>query len=91
MTDLSERPDSRRNSPASGPLRAIVERIERLEEEKRAIADDIKGIYSEAKGSGYNPKIIRKLVSLRRQDAGERKEEAEILALYMDALGMEPL
>ena len=83
--------NSRRNSPESGPLRAFVERIERMEEEKRAIAEDIKEIYGEAKGNGYDAKVIRKLVSLRRQDAGKREEEAEILSLYMTALGMEPL
>jgi uncharacterized protein (UPF0335 family) len=82
---------TRTNSPDGGHLRAFVERIERMEEEKRALLDDIKEIYSEAKGAGFDPKVIRKLVSLRRQDEGKRREEAEILDLYLTALGMEPL
>ncbi|KAF2990589.1 DUF2312 domain-containing protein [Methylocystis sp. MJC1] len=72
-----------------GHLRAFVERIEKLEEEKRAIADDIKDVYAEAKGTGFDPKIIRKIVSLRRQDKHKRQEEEEILELYLSALGME--
>ena len=72
----------------SGQLRAFVERIERLEEEKRTIADDIKDVYAEAKGSGFDVKIMRKVVSLRRQDVNKRKEEEEILDIYLSALGM---
>ena len=71
-----------------GHLKAFIERIEKLEEEKRAIADDIKDVYGEAKGTGFDPKIMRKIVSLRRQDKGKREEEAEILDLYIEALGM---
>ena len=76
------------NSIDSPQLRAFIERIERLEEEKRAIADDIKDVYAEAKGTGFDAKIIRKIVSLRRQDVRKRKEEEEILDVYMSALGM---
>lgn len=72
----------------SGQLRAFVERIERLEEEKRTMADDIKDVYAEAKGNGFDVKILRKVVSLRRQDLNKRREEEEILDLYMSALGM---
>ena len=72
----------------NGRLRAFVERIERLEEEKRAIAEDIKEVYAEAKGTGYDTKIIRKIVSLRRQDAEKRREEEAILDIYKAALGM---
>jgi uncharacterized protein (UPF0335 family) len=68
-------------------LRAFLERIERLEEEKRAIADDIKEIYLEAKGTGYDPKIVRKIVALRRMDRDKRREEEEILEIYLSALG----
>ena len=75
------------NSVDAGHLRAFIERIERLEEEKRAIADDIKEVYAEAKGTGYDIKIIRKIISLRRQDRDKRKEEEEILDLYLSALG----
>ena len=71
-------------------LRAFIERIERLEEEKRAIADDVKDVYAEAKGNGFDPKIMRKIVSLRRQDIEKRKEEETILDLYLNALGMIP-
>jgi uncharacterized protein (UPF0335 family) len=70
-------------------LRAFIERIEKLEEEKRAIADDIKDVYAEAKGNGYDAKIIRKVVSLRRMDRDKRREEEEILSLYCNALQME--
>jgi uncharacterized protein (UPF0335 family) len=71
----------------AGHLRAFIERIERLEEEKRTIADDIKEVYAEAKGTGYDTKIMRKIISLRRQDRDKRKEEEEILDLYLQALG----
>ena len=60
-------------------LRAFIERIERLEEEKRAIADDIKEVFAEAKGNGFDVKIMRKVISLRRQDIEKRKEEETIL------------
>ncbi|THD42262.1 MAG: DUF2312 domain-containing protein [Bradyrhizobium sp.] len=69
-------------------LRAFVERIERLEEEKKALSDDIKDVYAEAKGTGFDSKIIRKIVSIRRQDRDKRREEEEILDLYLAALGM---
>ncbi len=77
------------NAVDANHLRAFLERIERLEEEKRAIADDIKEVYAEAKGTGYDTKIIRKIVSIRRQDAQKRAEEEEILELYLSALGVE--
>jgi uncharacterized protein (UPF0335 family) len=70
-----------------GHLRAFVERVERLEEEKRAIADDIKEVYAEAKGNGFDVKIMRKVVSLRRMDRDKRIEEETILDLYLSALG----
>ena len=69
-------------------LQSIVERIERLEEEKAVIAEDIKEVYKEAKGNGFDTKIIKKIVAMRKQDAAKVKEEQAILALYMDALGM---
>ena len=83
--DLTEAGHNSINSPQ---LRAFIERIERLEEEKRATAEDIKDVYAEAKGTGFDAKIIRKIVSLRRQDVRKRKEEEEILDLYLSALGM---
>lgn len=70
-----------------GALRAFIERIERLAEERGAIGDDIKDVYGEAKARGFDPKIMRKIVALRRQDKKKREEEAELLALYIDAIG----
>lgn len=69
-------------------LRAFVERIEKLDEEQRALGDDKKEVYAEAKGAGYDAKIIRKIVGLRRQDKDKRREEEEVLDLYLAALGM---
>ena len=71
----------------SSHLRAFIERIERLEEEKRAIAGDIKEVYAEAKGNGFDAKIMRKVVSLRRMDRDKRIEEETVLDLYLSALG----
>ena len=73
---------------AAGQLRALIERIERLEEEKKTIADDIKDIYAEAKGNGFDTKAIRTIIRLRKKDQAEREEEETILDLYMAALGM---
>jgi len=73
---------------ASGQLRALIERIERLEEDKQAIADDIKDVYAEAKGSGFDTKAIRTIVRLRKKDQAEREEEETVLDLYKAALGM---
>jgi uncharacterized protein (UPF0335 family) len=75
------------NSLDGGHLKAFIERIERLEEEKKAIADDIKEVYAEAKGTGYDVKIMRKVISIRKQDENKRREEEEILDLYLSALG----
>jgi uncharacterized protein (UPF0335 family) len=79
-----------KTSFAQGQLRSFVERIERLEEEKKAIAADIKEVYGEAKATGFDVKIMRKVVSLRKKDAAERQEEEAILDLYLSALGMAP-
>jgi len=73
---------------AAAQLRSIVERIERLEEEKAAIADDIKDVYGEAKGNGYDTKVLRTVIRLRKQDASEREEQDAMLDLYKQALGM---
>ena len=74
---------------AAGQLRSFIERIERLEEEKKTISDDIKDVYAELKGTGFEPKAVRTLVRLRKKDATERQEEEAILDLYKAALGME--
>jgi uncharacterized protein (UPF0335 family) len=73
---------------AKEQLKSIVERIERLEEEKQALADDIKEVYAEAKGNGYDTKTLRQVVRLRKQDSAERMEREALLDLYMHALGM---
>ncbi|KAB0678768.1 DUF2312 domain-containing protein [Aureimonas leprariae] len=73
---------------AGDQLKSFVERIERLEEEKKTIADDIKDVYAEAKGNGFDTKVLRKVISLRKQDQNERAEQDAVLDLYMQALGM---
>ena len=77
-----------KTSFAKGQLKTIVERIERLEEEKKTIAADIKEIYAEAKGNGFDTKILRKVISIRKKDRHEREEEEAMLDIYLDALGM---
>lgn len=69
-------------------LKAVIERIERLEEEKKTISDDIKDVYVEAKGNGYDTKALRTIVRLRKMDAGDRQEEEAILEMYKNAVGM---
>lgn len=73
---------------AAGQLKSIVERIERLNEEKTAIGSDIKEVYSEAKGTGFDTKALRKLIAMRKIERAERQEQEAILELYMSALGM---
>ncbi|HTH97735.1 MAG TPA: GapR family DNA-binding domain-containing protein [Stellaceae bacterium] len=75
---------------SAGHLKSFIERIERLEEEKKALAEDIKDVYSEAKGVGFDVKIIRKIISIRKRDQQEIEEEETILELYLRALGMLP-
>ncbi|WP_316205767.1 DUF2312 domain-containing protein [Bradyrhizobium sp. SZCCHNS1012] len=73
---------------AVGQLKSIIERIERLEEEKKAIADDIKDVYAESKGNGFDVKALRAIIRMRKQDPNERQEEESVLETYMHALGM---
>ena len=73
---------------ARDQLRSFIERIERLEEEKKTIADDIKDVYGEAKGTGFDTKILKKVISIRKQDKDERMEQEAILETYLMALGM---
>jgi uncharacterized protein (UPF0335 family) len=80
--------ESTKTSFAHGQLRSIVERIERLEEEKKTIAGDIKEVYAEAKSNGFDTKVLRKVISLRRKDAAERQEEEAMVDVYLAALGM---
>jgi uncharacterized protein (UPF0335 family) len=73
---------------AAGQLRAFIERIERLEEEKKTISEDIKEVYAEAKGTGFDTKAVRTIIRLRKKDQAELQEEEAILDLYKAALGM---
>lgn len=76
------------DSVAQDQIRAFIERIERMEEEKKAISDDIKEIYAEAKGNGFDTKVLRMVVRIRKQDHAERMEQNALLDLYLAALGM---
>jgi uncharacterized protein (UPF0335 family) len=73
---------------AKDQLKSIIERIERLEEDKKTISDDIKDVYAESKGNGYDVKALRTIIRLRKQDANERAEQETILETYMQALNM---
>jgi uncharacterized protein (UPF0335 family) len=82
--------DEGSNTGISGArLKSIIARIEKSEEDKKAAADDIKEIYAEAKGTGFEPKIIRTIVRLRKMDVEKRREESELLDLYMSAINMD--
>jgi len=69
-------------------LRSFIERIERLEEEKKALADDIREVYSEAKGTGFDTKVMRQVIRLRKMESADRQEQEAMLDLYLGALGM---
>ena len=73
---------------AKDHLKAFVERVERLEEEKKALADDIRDVYAEAKGNGFDVKALRTVIRLRKLDVNERKEQEAVLETYLHALGM---
>ena len=70
-----------------GRLKSFIERVERLEEDKAAVSEDMKGVFAEAKGEGFDVKIIRKIIRLRKQDQAQRLEEEAILDLYLSAIG----
>jgi uncharacterized protein (UPF0335 family) len=84
--DASAHPDVL-NQAAQGQLKSIVERIERLEIEKAEVAEQIKEVFAEAKGNGFDVKILRKVVRIRKQDRAKRLEEDAILDLYLSAIG----
>ena len=73
---------------AKDQLKAFIERLERLEEEKKATSDDIRDVYAEAKGTGFDTKALRTIVRLRKMDTDERREQQEVLDTYLHALGM---
>ena len=75
------------NSSAQSQLKSIIERIERLELDKAAVMEDLKSVYAEAKGNGFDTKILRKVVRLRKQDTAKRQEEDALLDLYLSAIG----
>jgi uncharacterized protein (UPF0335 family) len=75
------------NTTAQGKLKSLIERIERLEEDKAAVANDLKEVYGEAKGEGFDVKIVRKVVRLRKQDSAKRQEEEALVELYISAIG----
>lgn len=75
------------NSAAKSQLLTIIERIDRLEQDKEAVTGDLKEVYAEAKGNGFDTKIIRKVIRIRKQDRAKRQEEAALVDLYMSAIG----
>jgi len=83
-----QEPDQPATRFAKDHLKAFVERIERLEEEKKALADDIRDVYGEAKATGFDVKALRTIIKMRKEDTDERKEHEAILETYMHALGM---
>lgn len=88
---IKEDDESEDSAPANvsgARLKSFLERIERLEEEKKALSEDIRDVYSEAKGTGFEPRIMRKIVSLRKTNLEKRREDQELLELYMAAIGM---
>ena len=99
MSDVAEKPSTTRASKpqddapetggiAADRLRSIIERIERLEEERKALGSDIKDIYSEAKSAGFDVKVIRQLISIRKKEPAEVEEQESLLDVYRRALGM---
>jgi len=91
-TSMSATASAEKEKPATrfakDQLKAFVERIERLEEEKKATSDDIRDVYAEAKGTGFDTKALRAIVRLRKLDTDERREQQEVLDTYLNALGM---
>jgi uncharacterized protein (UPF0335 family) len=75
---------------AGAQLKSFIERIERLEEEKRTLGEDIKEVYAEAKGTGFDPKIMRQIIRIRKMDKNDHDEQESLLELYKRALGMLP-
>ena len=87
-TATAAKEESVAHSFAKDQLKAIISRIEKLEEEKKTISDDIRDVYAEAKGNGFDVKALRTIVRMRKEDANERQEHEAILETYLNALGM---
>jgi uncharacterized protein (UPF0335 family) len=83
-----EKPDAKTGGIAADRLRSLVERIERLEEERKALSSDIKDIYAEAKSAGFDVKVLRQLIRIRKQEAADVEEQETLLDVYRRALGM---
>ncbi len=75
------------NTSAQGKLKSLIERIERLEEDKAAVSADLKEVFAEAKGEGFDTKIMRKVIRIRKQDTAQRQEEEALIDLYISAIG----
>ena len=88
VAEADDTPDSGVGGIAADRLRSIIERIERLEEERKALGNDIKDIYSEAKSAGFDVKVIRAIVRIRKQEPAEVEEQESLLDVYRRALGM---
>jgi uncharacterized protein (UPF0335 family) len=84
----SDKPSAPASKLVGTQLRSIVERIERLEEAKKTISDDVKDVYAEAKSVGYDVKVLREVIAMRRQDPNDRAEQETILETYLHALNM---
>jgi uncharacterized protein (UPF0335 family) len=87
-TDETKAGETKTGGVAEDRLRSIVERIERLEEERKALGSDIKDIYAEAKSAGFDVKVLRQLIRIRKQEAAEVEEQESLLDVYRRALGM---
>jgi len=87
VTDLSSIAGAGSGGVAAERLRSFIERVERLEEEKQGLQNDIKDVYAEAKGEGYDTKVLRQIVRIRKMDRAERQEQEALLDLYLSALG----
>jgi len=90
MPDGGAKPDTSAGSAkgvSAQRLKSLIERIEKLEVERKALAADIKEVFSEAKSSGYDPKIMKKVIKIRSQDPNDRAEEESLIGVYLDAVG----
>jgi uncharacterized protein (UPF0335 family) len=87
MNDVATTPAADTDGVAAERLRSFVQRIERLEEDRAALGQDLREVYAEAKGEGFDTKVLRKLIGLRKRDPRQRREEDELLELYLSALG----
>jgi len=88
MATPKKKDESNVTNISGNRLKSFIERVERLEEEKKMLAEDIREVYGEAKSVGFDPKVMRKIVSLRKTNLEKRREEQELLELYMSAIGM---